>query len=343
MNRHSRLFACLRRPNQEKGAIITMSAVGAGTVILLASFTVNIGYISTVRGELQKASDMAALAALTQVPVDKAEARRMAFAFAKEHSAGGKAVLLASEQIQLGRYNFHEHRFHPDASPINAARVDAGRNSFTQAGALQLFFENLSPTRKINLSKHAVAVQDPHVVGVKANNHLIPYSVRRSLVDQDGNGMFDIGRQLNIHLDSSAPGNFGFLDFDGGSNDIPELRQYLSTGYDQDFVIPDSGSIQVSGSTGIDGNSVLDAFREIIGDIVFMPVHTLVTQQGSNAQFKVVDLIAIKITSVQLTGDSHQRKIVAEIVQAVSSNFIVRDPTEGTQENSSLRKLRLVE
>jgi hypothetical protein len=159
------------------------------------------------------------------------------------------------------------------------------------------------------------------------------------VVDQDGDGKFDIGAVINIHPRHDAPGNFGFLDLDGGSNDIPELRQYLEEGYDKKFVIPPLGSVSVDGSPGINGEALLNSFEEIIGKVVFLPVHDSVAFEGDNGVFNVVSLVGVRVQDVLLTGALEDRFIQAEIISFASS-VLITDPA--APENNSLAKPRLV-
>jgi hypothetical protein len=168
---------------------------------------------------------------------------------------------------------------------------------------------------------------------------LIPYSVINFIVDANLDEQYDIGSVINIHPRQDAPGNFGFLDLDGGSNDIPELREYIEGGYDKDFIIPVDGSVPVWGSPGINGNSILSSFSQIVEEPVFLPVHDRVEFQGDTALFNVVGVLAVKIKSVKLTGALNSRYIRAEIISFTSS-VLVTHP--GASENNSVAKPRLI-
>jgi len=235
--------------------------------------------------------------------------------------------------------HFETSQFQPGLEPANGVEVRARRVTGSPSGPLSLTFARMFGKTTSNVQGRALAVLDRHVVGVRGKNRLIPYSVIDFVVDEDGDGAFDIGKTINIHPRNDAPGNFGFLDLDGGSNDIPELRRYIEGGYDQDFILPPGGSVPVSGSTGIDGNSLLNSFQQIIGEVVFLPVHDRVDYEGSNALFNVISILAVRIQEVRLTGAMNHRSISVEIVSFASSVLVV-DPNAPV--NNSVAKPRLV-
>lgn len=337
-----------RKIGNQRGAIgiISSVAIGAGLAFMTLSF--DAGYIFSTQGELQNAADAAALAGVTKLPVGSDEARNIGLDFAKRYLAGGKSVELQPLNVIPGRYDFTQKAFNAGLEPVNAMEVITLRDSSVPAGQLALFFAQMFDIDQVSVQERALAAVDPRVVGVMDHNHLIPYSVLETIVDENQDGNFDIGNTINMYLrNGSDMGNFGFLNLNGGSLSNDELQQYIMYGYDADFTIPPSGMIPVSGDTGIRGQSLADAFENVYynfdtgtGTIVYLPVHRSWAGAGANAIFEVVDIVALKIQSTQLIGNINARRITAEITQSVSSGFIIR---EGAPENNSLQKLRLVE
>lgn len=332
----------------QKGAIgvISSVAIGAGIAVMTLSF--DAGYIFSTQGELQNAADSAALAAVTTLPVTPEEASTLSLNFSKRFLAGGKNVELLEQNVTPGRYDFNAKVFNPGIEPVNAMEVITLRDDSVPSGQLSLFFTKMFGVDQVAVQERALAGVDPRVVGVKGHNHLIPYSVLETIVDQNGDGEFDLGNNINLYLRNGADkGNFGFLNLNGGSLSGDELKEFIMYGYDMDLSIPPSGVLPINGDTGIHGNSLTEAFESVYydfaaqtGTVVYAPVHRAWSGNGANAIFEVVDFVALKIRNTELTGNINSRKIMAEITQSVSSGFIVR---EGAADNNSLQKLRLIE
>ena len=318
-----------------------MAALSAGLAVFLSFFALvaDLGYIYVTKAQLQNTADSAALAAVVSIPEGIDEALERAIDFGSAHVVAGQAILIGENDVAFGRYNFQTNQFNPGSAPVNGLSVTASRAQGSASGALPLIFAPLFGKENCNVAANTVAALDPHVVGVRGKNRLIPYSVIDFVVDGNADGLFDVGSVINIYPRSDAPGNFGFLDLDGGSNDIPELRQYIEEGYDKDFLIPPGGSIEVGGSTGINGNSVINSFQTILNEIVFLPVHDYVTDPGDNARFNVIAILAVRIEDVRLVGNPDVRHIRVEIVSFASS-VLATDPN--APENNSVFKPRLV-
>ncbi|HOW58742.1 MAG TPA: pilus assembly protein [Candidatus Omnitrophota bacterium] len=324
----------------QKGTALVTTLIFTTPMFCMMSLAIDAGYLIATQTELQNASDAAALAVMVDLSVEKDKADRIAMSFASRNSAGSASVGLISNNVILGNYDFDAQKFHENQTPFNACRVRATRDENVPAGKVALFFAKMFGQEEMALSRRAVAARDQRVVGVKANGHLMPITVLKSVVDQDGDGSFDVNQRITLSLEPKGPGNFGYLDLDSGSNDIPELRQYIESGFDQDFVIPESGSLQASGLTGSKGQALLSDLTDMIGKIAYYPVYTTVVEQGSLFEYTIVSIVALRILSVNLTGAMGTRGIQAEIVESTSSSFIVR---ENSQINTTMQKLRLVE
>lgn len=327
----------MARP-QEKGYVLITMGASLLTLLSLFAFVADFGHIFVTKSQLQNTSDAAALAGVVEIPTSTSEAIQKSQEFGEVHWAGGVQLAIESEDVVLGRYDFQNFTFDPTGTPVNAIQVDAKRTEGSEAGALQLFFAPLFGKETSNVRARSLAVLDPHVIGVQGKNRLIPYSVIDFVVDADGDGQFDLGETIDIHPRDEAPGNFGFLDLDMGSNDVPELRLYIENGYDKEFTIPPGGSLEVSGSTGITGNSLLNSFEVILNETVFLPVHNWVSGEGDNAIFNVIAILAVEISQVKLTGNHQSRFIRTTIIQYASS-VLVTDPSAPV--NNSVVKPRL--
>ena len=323
----------------EKGFVYVGTAVSLLVIVTFFSLVADLGRIFVTKSELQNAADSAALAAAVDLVWSQSVARQTALDFAQSHWAVDSKIKLAPEDVAFGHFNSTTSQLQFGVGPSNGLQVTARRVTGAPSGPLPLLFAKFFGKKTSNVQASARAYLDQQVVGVTGKNRLIPYSVINFVVDGNNDGKYDIGSTINIYPRNDAPGNFGFLDLDGGSNDIPELRTYIENGYDKDFTIPPGGSKEVSGSTGIEGNSVLTSFQKIIGEDVFLPVHNWVIGEGDGAIFNIMSILAVRIEQVKLNGNINSRFIRVKIINFASSVLVV-DPN--APENSSVAKPRLV-
>lgn len=338
----------------KRGSYGVMTAMTLVSTLSLAAFSVNIGYIVLTVGQLQNGADAGALAAITanlgdnptQAQID--QAREIGLRVAREHQAGGKPVDLPPASLELGHYDFIAQQFTVDARPMNGARVVAARVPGVPGGRLSLFLASLlNQEGGINVLRDATAALDDHVIGIPAGAGLIPYALNRRVVyENEGAGPLKIGVPMDIYFQHLAPGNFAWLDLNNledSSCGTTELRDFIEHGFNQDYVIdPETGFKLDWGCTGIHGESVHDALESLVGKKVFLPIFTEVVEEGSNAEYKIVTIVAVEILDMRLTGSAHNRYINVKIVEVISSGLIVGDPAI-TPRHETLKKLRLVE
>jgi hypothetical protein len=183
----------------------------------------------------------------------------------------------------------------------------------------------------------AVARVERRIIGSRPGN-LLPFGVNENLVDTDGDGDYELGLSIDIYPHDESSGNFGILDLDGGNNSNSDTIDWIERGYDRVFVIPEStGFVNVRGDTGISGNSLSGVLNSRKGEEVLLPVFDQVTGVGANTTFRVVDLVGVVITRVQIIGANSQRNIMIRIVEFSSSGLIVAEGEgPGTPNNNSV-------
>lgn len=93
-------------------------------------------------------------------------------------------------------------------------------------------------------------------------------------------------------------GNWGIVDFDGGSNTNGDIARWTEFGYTQPVQIPDAA---MPGDPGVDTSApVKNALDSIIGDTVLLPVAKSWNEGGGNtASFHMSTVIAVKICGYQ--------------------------------------------
>lgn len=144
-----------KNPNQRGGVIIVFAAILLIAVFAFVSFTVDIGYMTVIRSQLQSAADSAALGSAQDIPVGQTTARAAAKSLAKLNEAGGKPVLLDDADIELGYFDFDSKSFVVDPDQANAVRITA------RAIDQQLFFAPIIGHDTANIRAQSIAMLNP--------------------------------------------------------------------------------------------------------------------------------------------------------------------------------------
>jgi len=99
------------------------------------------------------------------------------------------------------------------------------------------------------------------------------------------------------------PGNWGVLDFDGGSNRTPDLQSWINSGY------PGMVSVgqEFNGDPGIPSPAL--QMDSVVGKTVTVPVFDRSRLQGSTSVFHVSSFVQMEVIAVQLNGSASSRNV----------------------------------
>lgn len=90
-------------------------------------------------------------------------------------------------------------------------------------------------------------------------------------------------------------GNWGAIDFNGGSNGAPDLIDWTLNGYPGPVAIPST----IPADPGVT-NSVADALHSLVGQVVSFPAVTGYNGgNGNNASFAAVGIASVKVCAIQ--------------------------------------------
>lgn len=105
---------------------------------------------------------------------------------------------------------------------------------------------------------------------------------------------------------AGTPGNWGTIDFNGGSNGTTEIRNWIENGYDGE--VP-AGWYE--GNPGALSNSVQSQLLGLIDDnVVFtLPIYTEASGNGANAQFHIEHFVTVSLTDFLVVGQESTRWI----------------------------------
>ena len=105
------------------------------------------------------------------------------------------------------------------------------------------------------------------------------------------------------HCGTSGGGNWGVLDFNGGSNSSSETADWVINGYPESLEVGDV----VTGTTGAISNSIgIDA---MIGKSVLVALYDSATGTGSSAQFRISGFTRAVLVAARLTGSAASRSL----------------------------------
>lgn len=308
----------LRRLGRDEGGFISIVfALSLVALLGLAALVVDLGQLFVVRSELQNASDSGALAGVVELVLSgPTEARDTAVTYATHAS----------------HYRLTDPTPGPDAVTVTPVGVDVlqvrvARAVGTVAGGVPTVFARVWSIQTADVEALARAQLIRRVIGSGPGN-LLPFAIHEDLADGDGDGTYTVGETLDIYPHQWSPGNFGILDFDGGSNSNDDTVDWIENGYDDSFVIPPSaGHVDVLGDTGISGASMDGPISTRVGDEVLFPIFDEVTDVGANSSFRVVDMVGGVITGFRLTGTDEQRHITMVITDVLKPNLVIGGPS----------------
>jgi hypothetical protein len=116
--------------------------------------------------------------------------------------------------------------------------------------------------------------------------------------------VMDLDNQIGL-CNSTAAGNWGIVDFDGGSNPTGDIRAWTGSGYPNPLDAPSS---DLPGDPGANLGPVTTQLDSLIDQIVLFPVVTGYTPgsgSGSNGRFDLVGFVGAKVCAYYLSNTQY--------------------------------------
>jgi Flp pilus assembly protein TadG len=146
---------------EQRGAIAALAGILMLLLVGVVGLAVDLSYLAFTHGELQDASDSAALAAMHELRRGRsqAQARQSAINLAQANMAAGGAVQLATSDVVFGNFDFDARTFLPGRNFQNpaAVRVVARRTQGSPGGPLTPLFASVLGIGAADVSADAVA------------------------------------------------------------------------------------------------------------------------------------------------------------------------------------------
>ena len=287
---------------EQKGAIAAVAAVAAVPFLGFAAMALDVGYLMTVKAELQNAADAGALSgARGLIPYAGGNPPQPNWSNAETEAnqkvTGNKAAgtALSSAQLEPGYWNLLTKEMKstgitPATGEVPAIRVTVAKEQGQNGGPLQLFFAGL-----INNSPKDVAAQAVGLISgpanLPANSKVFPVAIAEELTKQHWNDSppFNFKICSDYHYNDEMAGQWTSLlqDF----NNVPAIRNLMDNGNPTPLKIGDNIYIQPGTKTSI--------YKEVIpkiGQIVIMPV--VRTDFETHAFTPLLAFAPFKITNV---------------------------------------------
>jgi hypothetical protein len=213
--------------------------------------------------------------------------------------AADAAVLAAVRAIAMGQTNTQINSEVTSLTTQNGA--DSATWSYIEAGqGAQVQTARTFPTYfagALGFPTLAVtATASARVSVVTSAGNLLPMSTKCDDNSNDADPGFTYGVSYTLRDgDLTAPGNHGWLDWNGGNSNAPELADNIANpGNSGVWNIGD----WIPGATGNKNSSAVRAALDTwIGKAVTIPLYDLVSGNGANAQYRVCTFAEFILTS----------------------------------------------
>lgn len=218
---------------QRRGAILVLSTVLLVVLFGFLSFTVDIGYITLVRTQLQNAADAAAIAGAHGLTVSPDDARDAAYEVALQNPVAGLTISIdKNSDIELGQWDSDTNTFTPlsgpDESKSNACRVTITMSK-AEGTEIGLFFSPVLGTHEAEMEISSIATFKPRDVMLA-----LDFSASMN-DDSEIRNMWSIGvaeveaNLLQIYQELGSPtfGSMQWTPVEITSTDIPTVKTAL--------------------------------------------------------------------------------------------------------------------
>jgi hypothetical protein len=221
-------------------------------------------------------------------------------------------------------------------------RVVGSRTDEAPSGPVQTFFAGILGVNECEMMASATAAVDGNVRGMRVG--LSPFAVPEERIVPPGQEMTfypagdaEDGKGKGKGGDSVAAGNWGLLDLDGGSNNTPDLREWILSGYSGEFDLGVDGYLWVDGTPGFRA-TLDDEINQRIGDELVMVIYDEINGTGAYVSYRCVGFLLSTVVSCDLKGNDAHTTCRVERVRNTAGLIV-----GGDKESPNLRRVRLAE
>ena len=330
-------------PRGVHGQVLIMAAVALVLFCMLAALAIDVGYMYCTQAQLQNAGDAAAMAAALELFDERNAGHTESVARTAATTEGGNFVHAnhagAGSTVYYGAYSGGTFTEQGVETRATAVKVNVSRDASSPSGRLHLFFSPIFGHDDVAVSAESVVQMTGGIIGLRGGSGLRPFAIDEAMVagwtpgasvtviipggaagcgahcavcgKKCGTGSGGCGTKCPVCglLCGGAgwvvPGNWGWLDLNGGANSIPELRDWILNGYSGDITLNSTEGgrkcVWIEGDTG-QRTTLQSDFEQLLGQVICICVYDTSSGSGSNGQFRIVGFVAFKLTSVDFAG-----------------------------------------
>lgn len=294
-----------RHRRTDEGAVAIMVALLAVSMLGVLAIVTDFGMAYVNKQGLQNGADAAAVAVAQEIALQapanqgclaiqaamSASMRTVAEAYFAENAPAGGAIESGAAGFEITC-----EKPRPEAPEALIVRVTAAQESpvffggalgVTDTIALQQAAKSIvTPAKSVTgLRPFAICQADANLVaGSLGINHVISFD----------NADFGCGY---------APGNWGIMDFNGGSNPTGEIVDWIQDGYSGSISV--APPVYIAGNPGAPSSGALNgAMNAILDKEIVLPVFDQITGQGSNSSFRITGFVGVKICGWKFNNQS---------------------------------------
>lgn len=288
----------LVKPKTDKSRGAAAVIVGASLVALLGAtgLAVDIGNLQATRNRTATAADSAALAAAQELSDSETEAT--ACATAQTHVTAnepGATMTSCSTSIATNGQAVVTVELQQVVDYVFGGAVGFDSATVNQRTTARYGPQGVSGLRPFGLCMETLS----SLLGSWDPSGLS--SVGPVMFPFDGSTPADCNGGVGV------PGNWGNLDFDGGSNGTPDQIDWITNGYDG---VVHPGDV-VEGNPGSLGGALSGALGSLVssGEVFQVPIFGSVSGSGANATFDVIGFVTAQLTGYAVTGNPSNRHL----------------------------------
>jgi Flp pilus assembly protein TadG len=303
----------------ESGAIAVIVGICAVMIFAFASYAIDAGHVWASRRQLVTATDASALASAK------------AYSEGTAGCATAAAASLADNDSDATVTNCVPTVKSSSSGYVTVRAKTSVDYTFAQIFGTSSQDISAATTAQWGIPK-AVAGLRPFGLCIDANQQLKDWLAHP--VGTSGVVRVTYGKDQPTSC-GAAPGNWGVVDFDGGSNANSDTMNWTENGYPGTVSVDDT----LSGDTGAISTALKDglSYLKSSGETFALPVFDTITNPGSNAQMHIVAFVLVKLVDYQVTGAQAGRYF-----DVMFTNSIVSGPccaTDGV--DTGVRAIRI--
>lgn len=295
----------------DEGAVAVVVALLLTVAMILGAFALDIGNAYANARQLSVAADAASLAAAAKVGERYTAAFPNASCSAANLTAIDATKIAQDEADRVNTANSRTGTSEPVATvtvtcedSTKAIQVAIRNNRVVRTAlAAVIGVDSIKPNsyavaryRKSTVGGglRPWAVCNDVVTAARANQGTTYWTALGNWSTKEGSGI----------CGTSAPGNWGSVDFDGGGNPAGDLADWTRYGYPGPVTIPNPALPADPGVTNASG--VRAALEYLVGKVVLFPSVSGISGNGQNAVFDAVGVATVKVCGIHYAGNTYK-------------------------------------